>query len=160
MKKTVFAVLLGAMLVATVGCSHKEQTSSGNESTSTESTAAASTAAPNTANAGYVKFDFNDVAVTTSGAPVLRLGFVVHNNGSDPLLCEESSFTLQLSDGSTLNPDAGAENTCDPDTIDASSTGKAVMFFDLKGSYSGPVTLIMRDNSNAIIGEGTTQVQS
>jgi hypothetical protein len=154
-------VMLAALLVViAAACTPKQQTSTGGEATSsstpatTESGAQASPSEAAKQNI-YVTFQFNDVAVTTSG--VLRLGFIVKNGGSDPLLCEEGGFSLQLADGSTLEPDAGAENGCDPDTIDPGSTGKGTMFFDLKSGYAGSVTLIMSDN-DTIIGRGTTQV--
>jgi hypothetical protein len=158
MKLATLSVLL--LAVVAVGCTPKQQTSTNGEPTgsstpaATESTTSVSSSAPAKENL-YVTFQFNDVAVTTSG--VLRLGFIAKNGGSDPLLCEEGGFTLQLADGSTLEPDAGAENICDPDTIDPGSTGKGTMFFDLKSGYAGTVTLIMSDN-DTVIGRGTTQV--
>jgi archaellum component FlaG (FlaF/FlaG flagellin family) len=160
MKLATIAAVLAVLLA--VGCTPKQQTSTstGSETTEsstpavTESAAASASSAPEKQDL-YVTFQFNDVAVTTSG--VLRLGFVVKNGGSDPLLCEESGFSLQLADGSTLEPDSGAENRCDPDTIDPGSTGKGTMFFDLKSGYAGAVTLIMSDN-DTVIGRGTTQV--
>ena len=88
----------------------------------------------------------------------MRLGFTIKNNGQDPVLCEEGNFTLQLANGTVLDPDSGAENRCDPDTIDPGSSGKGTMFFDIPGGYSGSVVLIMTDNG-AVIGRGTTQVQ-
>lgn len=160
MKQVTLAALLIAGIAA--GCTPKEQTSSGSEATGSSTPAATESSAQAAPSAAakqnlYVTFQFNDVAVTTSAAPVLRLGFVVKNGGSDPLLCEESGFSLQLADGSTLEPDAGAENRCDPDTIDPGSSGKGTMFFDLKSGYTGSVTLLMSDN-DTIIGRGTTQV--
>ena len=161
MRRATLALLLAASVLATASCTHKEQTTT----SSSESANAASpapgeqpTPAPVTSSKLYVTFQFSDIAVTTSARPVLRLGFAVKNGGPDPLLCTESAFSLQLSDGTTLDPDSGAENRCDPDTIDPGSSGKATIFFDLKNSYSGPVTVIMRDNSNAVIGQGTAQV--
>ncbi len=158
MKRAAWAMLFAATIL-TVGCTHKEQTpTTGGESggaTATASAEQAATTAPAPSGKLYVTFSFNDIAVTSSG--VLRLGFAIKNSGTDPLLCEEGGFTLQLADGSILNPDAGAENRCDPDTIDPDSTGKGTMFFDLKAGYSGPVTLIMSDNQT-VIGRGTAQV--
>ncbi|MBV8340204.1 MAG: DUF4352 domain-containing protein [Candidatus Eremiobacteraeota bacterium] len=156
---TVCGVLLLAMLV---GCSHKETTTEqSGSSTTTEATATAeqaATSAPASGGKQDVAFTFNDVAVTTSGAPVLRLGFDLKNNGQDPLLCEEDDFSLQLSDGSSKDPDSGAENNCNPDTIDPGSTAKVTMFFDLPSGYTGPVTLVMSENGS-VVGRGTTQVQ-
>ena len=155
------ALLLIALL-ATISsaCTQKEQTTTTEQgsSASTAPSEQIATSAPAASGKLYASFQFSDVAVTTSGAPVLRLGFSIKNGSPDPLLCEEANFTLQLADGSVINPDAGAENRCDPDTIDPGSTGKGTMFFDLKNGYSGPITLIMRDSDNAVIGQGTTQV--
>lgn len=156
-------LFLIALLVAMIaGCTHKEQTtSSGSESAATAASPESGqtpTAAPGPSVKLYITFQFSDIAVTTSSPAVLRLGFTVKNGGADPILCTESAFSLQLSDGTILPPDSGAENRCDPDTIDPGSTGKGTMFFDLKSAYSGAVTLIMRDNANAIIGEGTAQI--
>ena len=162
MRRATWALLLAAIFLVTASCTHKEQTTtSGSESSSTAASPA-SGEQPSTAPAPSFKqsvtFQFSDIAVTTSSPAVLRLGFTLKNEGADPLLCTESAFSLQLSDGTTLAPDSGAENRCDPDTIDPGSSAKVTMFFDLKSAYSGPVTVIMRDNTNAIIGEGTAQV--
>jgi len=162
MRRATLALLLAASILATASCTHKEQTTtSGSESAgSAASPASGEQPTPAVVESGkqYVTFQFSDIAVTTSERPVLRLGFTVKNGGPDPLLCTESAFSLQLADGTTLDPDSGAENRCDPDTIDPSTSGKATMFFDLKSSYSGPVTVIMRDNANAIVGQGVAQV--
>jgi hypothetical protein len=164
MNQASWVVLLAATIVVATGCTHKDQTPTSNESGGAAATATnaapSEMAATNTPTANgklYVSFQFTDAAVTSSASPVLRLGFNIKNSGADPLLCEESMFSLQLADGSTLAPDSGAENRCDPDTIDPGSTGKSTMFFDLKSGYSGPVTLIMSDNST-VIGRGTTQL--
>jgi len=161
MRRALWTVCGALLLAMLVGCSHKEQTTteqSGNTATS-EATATAEQAATSAPGGKQdVAFTFNDVAVTTSGAPVLRLGFDLKNNGQDPLLCEEGDFSLQLSDGSSKDPDSGAENSCDPDTIDPGSSAKVTMFFDLPNGYSGPVTLVMSENG-AVVGRGTTQVQ-
>jgi hypothetical protein len=162
MRRATLALLLTATMLLAAGCTHKEQTTTNSSESAGAAESSASseqqTTAPAPSVKQYVTFQFSDIAVTTSAAPVLRLGFTVKNGGSDPLLCTESAFSLQLSDGTTLAPDAGAENRCDPDTIDPGSSGKVTMFFDLKNSYSGPATVIMRDNTNAIIGQGTAQV--
>ena len=162
MRRASWVLLLAAIIVVTTGCSHKEQTTtSGGESTgaaTSTSTEATATVAPAPSGKLYVTFQFSDVAVTSSGAPVLRLGFSMKNSGADPVLCTESAFSLELADGTVLTPDEGAENRCDPDTIDGGSTGKGTVFFDLKNAYSGTVKLIMRDSSNVMVGEGSTQV--
>jgi len=162
MRRATWALLLAAIILTTASCTHKEQTTtSGSESAGAAASPSANeqpSTAPEASVKQYVTFQFSDVAVTTSSPAVLRLGFTIKNDGSDPLLCTESSFSLQLSDGTTLAPDSGAENRCDPDTIDPGSSAKVTMFFDLNNAYSGPVTVIMRDNTNAIVGEGTAQV--
>jgi hypothetical protein len=161
MRRTSWALLLAVTIAVTIGCSHKEQTTtSGSESTSPASTSteAEATVAPAPSGKLYVTFQFSDISVTSSGAPVLRLGFSIKNAGADPVLCTESAFSLELADGTVLTPDAGAENRCDPDTIDGGSTGKGTVFFDLGNTYSGTVKLIMRDSSNVIVGEGSAQV--
>jgi hypothetical protein len=104
----------------------------------------------------YVAITFTDVAMTTAGAPVVRLRFVAKNNGSDPVLCDESQFSLQLANGTTLAADPGANNVCDPDTIDPGATSNIVMFFDLPAGYAGSVTLIMRSPSNVPVGQAET----
>ncbi len=104
----------------------------------------------------YVAITFTDVAMTTAGAPVVRLRFVAKNNGSDPVLCDESQFSLQLANGTTLAADPGANNVCDPDTIDPGAASNVVMFFDLPAGYAGPVTLIMRSPSNVPVGQADT----
>lgn len=162
-------IALFAISILLFGCSHREQTttnSSNSESaTTTESpteapvpaTSSVGSEAPVPSGTTAVSFNFNDVAVTTSGAPVLRLGFDLKNDTKDPLLCDPTEFSVQLADGSIVPVDTGAEDTCDPDTVDPGSTGKVVMFFDLKSAYSGPVTLLMTSNG-AMVGKGTTQV--
>jgi hypothetical protein len=150
------------MGIAAAGCTQKEQAPASGEATEAASAAPEAIAPTTSSNpkvtGGFVTFQFTDVAMTTSGSPVLRLGFDVKNGGKDPLLCDESGFSLQLADGSTLSPDAGAENTCSPDSIDPNTTAKAVIFFDLPSGYTGPVTVVMRNSDNSIAGRGTTQV--
>jgi hypothetical protein len=162
MRRTSWALLLAATIAVTIGCSHKEQTTtSSGESTSpatSTSTEAAATVAPAPSGKLYVTFQFSDISVTSSGAPVLRLGFTIKNAGADPVLCTESAFSLELADGTVLDPDQGAENRCDPDTVDGGSSGKGTVFFDLKNPYGGTVKLIMRDSNNVIVGEGSAQI--
>ena len=163
MKQAFWAVCAVVAICVTLGCSHKEQPAEESGASATPAASAApaeqaQTTAPTSGGKLYAAFTFTDVAVTTSGAPVLRLGFTLKNNGQDPILCEEGNFTLQLTDGTVLNADSGAENVCDPDTIDPGYSSKGTMFFDLPGSYSGSVVLIMTENGD-VIGRGTTQVQ-
>lgn len=154
MKVMVLALVM-ALVPVSVGCTKQSQ--SGTQSTTTS--AGTMTPVPDSVRAQEsVTFNFTDVAVSTSGNPVLRLGFDAKNNGKDPALCDESSFSAELSDGSVLPPDAGAQNVCDPDSIDPGATSKVVMFFDLPNGYSGPVTVYMRSSDNTLVGQGTTSV--
>ncbi|MBV8171870.1 MAG: hypothetical protein JO219_08065 [Candidatus Eremiobacteraeota bacterium] len=105
-----------------------------------------------------VDFNFSDVAVTTSAAPLLRLGFSIHNVSKDPIQCDPSEFSITLSNGSTVQADQSADNKCDPDSIDPGATGNAIAFFDLASGYTGDVTLSMTVN-DAVVGKGTTQVK-
>lgn len=156
--KSVLAFLVAITAVTLVGCSHKEQATT-TQGSSEATSAAASSGTPSAADKPFVTFDFKSVAVATTKAPTLRLTFAVKNGGTDPLLCDESEFSVELSDGTKLPVDAGAENTCIPDSIDPGSSATAVMFFDLKAPYAGPVTVVMTSSqNNAIVGRGTAQV--
>jgi hypothetical protein len=153
MKITLLA-LLAITVITVMGCSQKQGTST---PASTGQGAGTMTPVPADIKAKeFVTFDFTDVAVSTGGSPVLRLTFNAKNGSNDPLLCDESSFSLELQDGTVLPPDAGAQNVCDPDSIDPSGTSKVVMFFDVPNGYSGPVTLLMRTSDNTLVGQGTT----
>jgi hypothetical protein len=153
MKITLLA-LLTITVVMIMGCSQKQGTST---PASTGQGAGTMTPVPADIKAReFVTFDFTDVAVSTSGSPVLRLTFNAKNGSNDPLLCDESSFSLELQDGTVLPPDAGAQNVCDPDSIDPSGTSNVVMFFDVPSGYSGPVMLLMRTSDNTLVGQGTT----
>ncbi len=157
MKKTIFALLAMVLSAVIIGCSHKEGAPAG--SASGAQAAGTMTPVPASVQAKeFVTFDFSDVAVTTSGAPVLRLTVEAKNGSKDPLLCDESSFSAELADGTILAPDAGAQNTCDPDSIDPGGSSKVIMFFDLPSGYTGPLMLIMRTADNTLIGQGTTNI--
>ncbi|MBC5805714.1 MAG: hypothetical protein DLM53_08325 [Candidatus Eremiobacter antarcticus] len=158
------AVLCATVLLLTAGCTHKDESSSTSQTTeqtpAAELSAAAARKRPSGApvpvpSAHAVTFQFSDVAVTNTG--LLRLKFTMANAGSDPILCDASEFSIQLSGGLSIPADPGAEDTCDPDTVDPGSSGKAVMYFDLHRQYVGPVKLLLTAN-NAVIGQGTTQL--
>lgn len=158
MKNIHRVLVLLVMLPAIYACSHQQSPGSSAGSASAQA-AATFTPVPASVRAHeFATFTFTDVAVTTSGPPVLRLGFNVKNGSSDPLLCDESSFSLQLVNGTVLAPDAGAQNTCMPDSIDPGSSAQAVIFFDLPSGYSGPGMLIMKSSDNSVIGQGTTKL--
>lgn len=153
--KTMALVLLAGVVLVSVACSKQSQSSS--QSTTT----AAGTMTPVPADLQAketVTFNFTDVAVASGGNPVVRLGFAAKNNGKDPALCDESSFTAELNDGTVLSPDSGAQNVCDPDSIDPGGSSNVVMFFDIPSGYSGPVLVLMRTSDNTLIGQGTASV--
>jgi hypothetical protein len=105
-----------------------------------------------------VTFTFSDVSVATAGAHTLRLGFTLANGSADPQLCDPSEFSIQLDDGTVIQADASADNTCTPDSVDPSTTGNVTMFFDLPASYAGGVTLMMIVDDK-IIGQGSTTLK-
>jgi hypothetical protein len=105
-----------------------------------------------------VTFTFSDVAVASSGAHTLRLGFSIVNGSKDPQLCDYSEFAVQLDDGTVVPADGSAENSCDPDTVDPNSSGKATMYFVLPRAYTGNVTLMMVTN-DVVVGQGTTTLK-
>lgn len=163
-RQAIFATVACA-LISIAGCSGSSQgssSSSSSSSTSTESspsptTAPMHTALPSTAKTP-VTFNFNDVAVATGGSNTLRLGFDIANKSSDPQLCDPSEFYVQLDDGTVIAADGSADNTCDPNTVDPSGSGKGVMYFDLPHTYTGGVTMFMVVD-DAIVGQSNTTVK-
>lgn len=146
-----YAALACTALVLAAACSKNQ----GSTSPSAASPSAPSTTLP---VRNDVTFDFNDVSVTTSGPTILRLGFVIHNNSKDPVQCDPSEFSIQLSDGTVVAADQSADNKCAPDFIDPHTTGNGLVFFDLATSYTGPVTLSMTAG-DAVVGKGTTTLK-
>ncbi|HME81311.1 MAG TPA: DUF4352 domain-containing protein [Candidatus Eremiobacteraceae bacterium] len=143
---------LALLIVLSPACSKKEAT-----------TTAPAAASPQASQAALpmrkaVDLAFDDVAVTTGGAALLRLGFSIHNISKDPVQCDPSEFSIALSDGTVITADQSAENKCDPDSLDPGVTGKAVVYFDLKPGYTGPITMSMTAN-DAIVGKGDTTVK-
>src|ERR1700730_13115781 len=145
-----WAIALGAMVLI-AGCSSSDQNSSSSSSTTTSSSAPGSssasasplhTALPDGAKTP-ITFNFTDVSVATGGNNTLRLGFDIANNSKDPLLCDSSEFYAQLSDGTVIPADGNAYNTCDSNSVDPSSAGKAVMYFDLPHQYTGPLSVFL-----------------
>jgi hypothetical protein len=149
MNRPIVATLV-AVLIITAGCTKKESAPAGGASP-----AATQVVLPERISAN---FTFNDVSVTTTGTPVVRLGFDIRNISKDPLQCDPSEFTIRLSDGAVIAADESAENKCNPDSVEVGATGKAVMYFDLKSGYSGPLTLTMTAN-DAIVGRGNTALK-
>jgi hypothetical protein len=157
-----WAIAFGAILCVGA-CSNSSQNSSSSSSSTTSSSGSASSAAPmHTALPDSVKtpvtFNFTDVAVATAGSNTLRLGFDIANNSKDPLLCDSSEFYAQLGDGTVLPADGSADNTCDPNSVDPASAGKAVMYFDLPHQYTGPLIVFLVVN-DAVIGESTATLK-
>ncbi|MBV8082503.1 MAG: hypothetical protein JOY86_05910 [Candidatus Eremiobacteraeota bacterium] len=151
MRRFTVAIFGLAVLFVTAGCAKQATT------TAPASGSAAATPAPLPARHD-VDFNFSDVAITTSGAPLLRLGFTAHNISKDPIQCDASEFSVALSDGSVIQADQSAENKCSRDMIDPGATANVLVFFDMKPGYTGPVTLSMSAN-DAIVGKGTAQVK-
>ena len=141
-----------SVVIAIAGCG-----GSGSGSSSASPSPPDHTALPATSKT-LVTFQFNDVAVATGGSNALRLGFAITNASDDPLLCDPSEFSIQLSDGSVVAADASADDTCDPGSVDPHADGKSTMYFDLPHPYTGPVILFMVVNDN-VIGEGTTNLK-
>jgi len=152
MHRSIVAIGCGVVLILTAaGCTKKESTS------------APSGASPSTSAAALplhtaVTFNFDDVGVSTSGPPILRLGITIHNISKDPVQCDPSEFSLQLADGTVVNTDESAENKCTPDSLDPGAAGKALVYFNLPTNSPGTVTLSMTAN-DAIIGRSTTTVK-
>ena len=157
MKKIVLAVLAVGVVATAVGCAGHGSSGSG---AGAQATGTMTPVPPDVKAKEFVTFNFTDVAVSSGGSPVLRLTFDAKNGSSDPLLCDESSFSAELANGTVLPPDAGAQNVCDPDSIDPNGTSKVVMFFDLPSGYNGPVMLLMRASDDTLVGQGTTNVNS
>jgi hypothetical protein len=152
MNRTIAATsVLALLIVLSPACSKKEATAP-----STGASPQASQAALPIRKA--VDLAFDDVAVTTGGAALLRLGFSIHNISKDPVQCDPSEFSITLSDGTVINADQSAENKCDVDSLDPGATGKAVVYFDLKPGYTGPITMLMTA-ADAVVGKGDTTVK-
>ena len=155
------AIAAGLLLaLSSCGSSSSSQTSSTAttaEATSAEATSAATTA-PAIPPAGTtpVVITFDQVAVASS-ANALRTDLELKNTSKDPVLCDPSEFSIQLGSASPIDADTSAAVECQPDSIDPGTTGKATMYFDIPGGYTGPVTVLLTVDG-AIVGEGTTQI--
>ena len=152
MARSLRAAAFAAALALASGCS-----GSGQGSASASPSPPDHTALPATSKT-LVTFQFNDVAVASGGSNTLRLGFAITNSSDDPILCDPSEFNIQLDDGTVVTADASADDTCDPNSIDPHSDGKATMFFDLPHPYTGGVTMFVVDN-DTVIGQGSTTLK-
>jgi hypothetical protein len=103
-----------------------------------------------------VVITFDQVAIA-SGAGALRLDMELKNTSKDPVQCDPSEFTAQLGAASPIDADTSAAVSCDPDSIDPDTTGKATMFFDVPGDYKGPVSVTLTVDGK-VVGSGTTQI--
>ncbi|HEY6356886.1 MAG TPA: DUF4352 domain-containing protein [Vicinamibacterales bacterium] len=152
MHRSIIAIGCGFILIfAAAGCSKKEATNA-----PAGASPAASTAPLPLRTA--VTFNFDDVSVSTSGPPILRLGLTIHNISKDPVQCDPSEFTVQLPDGTVTEVDISAENKCTPDSLDPGVAGKAVVYFNLPTNSPGTVILSMTVN-DAVVGRSTTTVK-
>jgi len=152
MDRIVTAAVCASALVMVAGCTGSSQGSSSASPSPPDHTALPSSAKT------AITFNFNDVAISTGGANTLRLGFDIANGSNDPLLCDPSEFNVQLSDGTVIAADASADDSCDPNSVDPQSSGKAVMYFDLPSPYTGTLTMFMVVD-DAVIGQGSTTLK-
>ena len=103
-----------------------------------------------------VAITFDQVAIA-SGAGALRVDMELKNTSKDPVQCDPSEFSAQLGSASPIDADTSAAVTCDPDSIDPGTTGKATMYFDIPGDYKGPVSVTLTVDGT-VVGSGTTQL--
>jgi hypothetical protein len=149
--------LIGALLVS--ACTQNQSSSSSSSSSPTAAGAAtpSHTALPASAKTP-VTFGFTDVEVATGGSNTLKMTFTIANGSKDPQLCDPSEFSVQLSDGTVIDADGSADNSCSPDTVDPNGSGTATMYFDLPSAYTGVVTMFMVTN-DTVVGQGTTTLK-
>ena len=142
------------------GCGSGGSSSSSQSSTttseSTDTTAASPTAANSETGPMPISITFDQVAIA-SGAGTLRLDMELKNTSKDPVQCDPSEFSAQLGTASPIDADTSAAVSCDPDSVDPGTTGKATMFFDIPGDYTGPVTVTLTVDDK-VVGLGTTQI--
>lgn len=146
----VIAAAISCVAILT-GCTRKEEAAPVASSTAVAVPVRAAGPTP-------VTFKFSSVAVTTSGAHILRLGFSIKNASKDPVQCDPTLFQIQLSDGTTIGADGSANFVCNPDSIDPNASGQSVMYFNLTSAYSGPIVLTLTVNDK-VIGRGTTALK-
>lgn len=140
------------------GCSSsdKSDTQSSSTSESTDTTEASPAVAIPEAGPLPITITFDQVAIA-SGAGALRLDMELKNTSKDPVQCDPSEFSAQLGSASPIDADTSAAVSCDPDSVDPGTTGKATMFFDIPGDYTGPVTVTLTVDDK-LVGSGTTQI--
>jgi len=104
-----------------------------------------------------IVISFDQVAVA-AGAGALRLDMELKNRSKDPVQCDPSEFSVQLGSATPIDADTSAAVSCDPDSVDPGTTGKATMFFNIPGDYKGPATVTLTVDGQ-VVGSGTTQLQ-
>lgn len=156
-RRHIISALSVCAIAMLVGCGSG---SSSQSSTTTESSSAPeSTPMPTIASGANLPVDitFDQVAIA-SGAGALRVDMTLKNTSKDPVQCDPSEFSAQLGSASPMDADTSAAVSCDPDSIDPGTSGKATMYFDIPGDYKGPV-IVMLTIDDKIVGSGTTQIQ-
>lgn len=103
-----------------------------------------------------IAITFDQVAVA-SGAGALRVAMELRNVSKDPVQCDPSEFSVQLGTSTPIDADTSAADACDPDSVDPGTTGKATMFFNIPGDYTGPVSVTLTVDGE-VVGSGTTQI--
>lgn len=140
-----------------VGCGSSGSSSQSSRTTETSSTAPTTSmpAAQSSATSSVI-ITFDQVAVA-AGAGALRVDMKLKNTSKDPVQCDSSEFSAQLGSASPIDADTSAAVSCDPDSIDPGTTGKATMYFNIPGDYKGPVSVALTIDGN-VVGTGTTQI--
>jgi uncharacterized protein DUF4352 len=151
-----FSLGLSALLVGCGSGGGNAGARSSPTSASTDSTDASPMAAIPEAGPLPIAITFDQVAIA-SGAGTLRLDMELKNTSKDPVQCDPSEFSAQLGSASPIDADTSAAVSCDPDSVDPGTTGKATMFFDIPGDYTGPVTVTLTVDDK-LVGSGTTQI--
>ena len=99
---------------------------------------------------------FDEVAVA-AGAGALRINMELKNQSKDPVQCDPSEFSAILGSASPIDADTSAADSCDPDSVDPGTTGKATIFFNVPGDYKGPLTVNLTVDGE-VVGSGATQI--
>ena len=146
-------------IVLVAGCGGSGSSSSQTSTTDESSSTSDSSPTPVTQSDAKlpIVITFDQVAVS-SGAGALRLDMELKNRSKDPVQCDPSEFSAQLGSASPIDADTSAAVTCDPDSVDPGTTGKATIFFDVPGDYKGPVSVTLTVDGE-FVGSGTTQIQ-
>ncbi len=151
------SALLACLVFAVTGCGGSGNNASQASPTSAADESSAPQSAPTMSAADKaVEISFDQVQVATS-AGTLRTDVQIKNISKDPVQCDPSEFSVQLGSATPIDADTSAAVDCEPDSIDPGTTGKATMYFDIPGDYTGPATVILTVD-DTIVGEGTTQL--